>query len=327
MGGLRLGTGLPPLVVAEIGTNHGGRMDLAEAMVRAAAAAGAHVVKLQTYLPELLLAPGSPDFEAFARENIGPEGQERLFALAESLGLEAISTPFDLPSLEFLVASGRPALKIASCDLTNLPLLRAAGGSGLPVVLSTGAGQAVEVEAALGALDPEGCREIILLHCTVAYPAPDADANLRRMEALARRFGRPVGFSDHTEGVEIALAAAALGAVLIEKHFTTDRTLPGGDNAMSLLPGELAALVAGAARIFAALGEADPAPAGEVRSAIRRSPVALRDIPLGEPIGPGNTALLRPGTGLSPAEYEALIGRPAAKAIARGAQLRREWIT
>lgn len=329
IGGRRIGPANPPLLIAEIGNNHGGSRALAEAMVQAACEAGADAVKFQTYRTALFVSRRSSYYEEFERERLAEEDQAELFSLAESLGVMALSTPFDLPSLDFLVRSGRPALKIASGDITFLPLLRAAGTSGLPVILSTGASSFRDVERALTVLDPDGSREIVLLHCTAAYPAELAELNLRAMEGLGRQFGRLVGFSDHSEGIEAALAAAALGAVIVEKHFTVNRSLPGGDNGISLLPHELAALSHGLRAVHLALGSPVKAATSSEQSLkplIRRSPHAVFDIRSGAKLTSENMALLRPGDGLPPETYDEFLGATAIEDIKAGTLIQREQV-
>lgn len=325
IGGHLVGEGLPGFIIAEIGNNHNGNKALARQMVLAAADGGADAVKLQAYQTALFLSPASQFYGELDRERLSLEDQLELFRLAESKGCLAFATPFDVPTLERLCREQRPALKIASGDISNWPLLRAAGASGLPVLLSTGASSLAEVERAVSALGG-GREQCVLLHCTVQYPARDEDVNLRAMETLRAAFGLPVGLSDHTEGVAIALAALALGAVVVEKHFTTDRTLPGGDNEMSILPDELRVLTSSARRIHLALGSGDKQPSqaeAALQAHIRRSPTALCDIAAGETLGGHNLGLLRPGTGLPPETYDVLLGKRARRPVRAGEPL--DW--
>jgi sialic acid synthase SpsE len=312
------------LLIAEIGNNHGGDKTLAEQMVLAAVKAGADAVKFQTYRTDRFVSARSAYYREFEKERLGEKDQADLFTLAASWGLIALSTPFDLASLDFLIRTGRPALKIASGDITFYPLLEAAGESGLPVLLSTGACTAADVERALAVLDPHGSREVVLLHCTAAYPAKLEDANLRAMEDLRRRFGRPVGLSDHTEGMEAALAAAALGAVVIEKHFTIDRSLPGGDNGISILPEEMEAMARSLRCVHKAMGSAEKGLAPCERALqplIRRSPHALVDIRRADRLTTHNIALVRPGDGLPPEAFEQLLGATALVDIKKGSPI------
>lgn len=320
--------GYEPVVVAEIGNNHGGNELLAEEMIRAAAAAGAELVKFQSCSVDRFLSPRSDCYDEFAAETLTFEAQARLFSLATSLGLTAFSTPLDDAALDFLVRSGRKLLKIASGDLTNIPLLESAGRTGLPVLLSTGAGDLREIEKALLALDPDNRGQVVVMHCTVAYPARDKDARLSMLEKLAKTFGYPVGLSDHTKGIDISLGAVALGAVVLEKHFTTDRRLPGGDNEMSILPHELAALITGVRRIWTAMYGREEMTAEErnVRTAIRRSPAAMTDIAAGALLTRENLGILRPGVGLPPEKFESLLGRRVLQNVEQGAAIDPSWL-
>ena len=338
-------------IIAEAGVNHNGSLDLAKKLVKAAAAAGADAVKFQTFKAENLASTRAGKAEYQKRTTDGAESQVdmlRKLELNEAAHLELmdkcrkrniefLSTPFDLESLELLVRLGVNRLKVPSGEITNGPLLLACARSGLPLILSTGMADLDDVRAALGvlalgltggepgpgafeaALASEAgkkalAEKVILLHCTTEYPAPLEDVNLRAMATMAEAFGLPVGYSDHTEGVSVPTAAAALGACCVEKHFTLDRTLPGPDHKASLEPEDLARMVRSIRAVEKALGSAEKSPAPSERKNMpiaRKSLVAARPIAKGEPFTPENLTAKRPGTGVSPLRYWEYLGRVA----------------
>jgi N-acetylneuraminate synthase/N,N'-diacetyllegionaminate synthase len=327
--GRRIGDGEPPWIVAEAGVNHNGDPGLALRLVEAAAAAGADAVKFQTFSADALATPDAMQ-AAYQRHRAEAASQrEMLRALelpaaalraardrAAQLGVAFLSTPFDLTSVRFLAELGVPAFKVGSGDLTNLVLLRAVAAHGLPVLLSTGMATLEEVDAAVADLRSHGSPPLALLQCTSAYPAQPQDANLRAMLTLAERFEVPVGYSDHTLGTTVAIAAAALGAALVEKHLTLDRDLPGPDHAASLEPDEMAALVAGVRAAHAARGDGLKAPRpdeDDVRAVARRSLVAARELTAGSVITEADLDAMRPEGGISPLRLDAVIGRRAAR--------------
>lgn len=305
-------------VIAEAGVNHNGDLGLAREMIAAAAAAGADAVKFQAFTADSLTrrsAAAAP----YQQENAGVANQHDLLrglelslsAFAEladacrQAGVTFLCTPFLEDMAEPLVAMGMPWIKVASSELTNAPALRRFGALVRPVLLSTGMADESEVAAALDVLDAAGAPAVMLLHCASIYPAPPAAANLRALTTLARRFGRPIGYSDHTQGDEVAIAAVALGARMIEKHFTLDRRLPGPDHAASLEPAELAAMIRRLRNTAAALGDGIKRPTAEeteVARLVRRSWHAVRDLPAGTALRPGDATLKRPADGLAPAE-------------------------
>jgi N-acetylneuraminate synthase len=343
------------LFIAEAGVNHNGSLELALALVDAAADAGADVVKFQTFKAEQLVTAGArkadyqtantgeagSQLEMLRRLELAPAHHERLVAHCRARGIRFMSTAFDATSLAFLATLDMPAVKIPSGDITHAPLLLQAARLGKPLIVSTGMSTLADVEAALGviafalthsglpasraALEAARCsaagqallrERVTLLHCVTEYPAPADAVNLRAMDTLAQAFGLPVGYSDHTAGIEVALAAAARGATVIEKHFTLDRTLPGPDHAASLEPRELAQLVAGVHTVRRALGSAVKAPAGAElgnREVARRSIVAAGPIRRGTPFTLEMLAFKRPANGLSPLDCFGLLGRPAAR--------------
>lgn len=341
--GRLVGPGHACLVIAEAGVNHNGRLELALALVDAAAAAGAEAVKFQTFRAEEVASPLAPK-AAYQEETTGraesqlamlkalelaPEAYAAIAGRCRQRGLIFLSTPFDAASADLLAALGMPAFKLPSGELTNLPLLAHVGRKGRPVILSTGMADLDEVAVAVDALRAAGCAELALLHCVSNYPADPAQANLRAMAALAEAFGVPVGYSDHTLGLEVPLAAVALGACVIEKHFTLDRDLPGPDHRASATPDELAALVAGARKVQAALGHGRKEPAPEeagTRAVARRSLVAAQDIPAGAALTAAMIAIKRPGTGLPPAMLKKVLGRRAAAEIPAGTILSLEML-
>lgn len=343
------------LVIAEAGVNHNGSLNHALELVDAAAAAGADIVKFQTFNADKLATRGAPKAEYQMRETGPSQSQldmlralelsedmhQQLIAQCDKRGIEFLSTPFDSDSLRLLAGTlNLRRLKLGSGDLTNAPLLLLAAQTGKPLIISSGMATLAEVETALGVLafgytaskdaapsseafrsafDSEAGQlalrsRVTLLHCTTEYPAPVADVNLKVMDTLRSAFGLSVGYSDHTVGTVVSIAAVARGAAVLEKHLTLDRNLPGPDQKASIEPDELAGLVADIRRIEAALGDGvkrlAPSERGNRRVA-RKSLVALKPIALGELFGPHNISAKRPGGGLDPLEYWNLLGRPA----------------
>jgi len=330
-----IGGGAPCFVIAEAGVNHDGDSERARRLVEAAAAAGADAVKFQTFDAGRLATTAAPkaayqvattgdgesQLEMLRRLQLSNEAHRMLAEAARAAGLIFLSTPFDPPSADLLDSLDVPAFKLSSGELTNLPFLAYVAAKRRPLLVSTGMADLAEVEAAVDTIHETGARDLALLHCVSSYPAAPEDANLRAMDTLAARFQVPVGFSDHTLGLEVALAAVARGACVLEKHVTLDRTAPGPDHAASLEPAEFAALVRGVRRVEAALGHGRKEPAAaeaDVARVARRSLVASRDIPEGAALTAGAVTALRPGTGLSPALLPSLLGRRARHAIAAG---------
>ena len=323
------------IIIAEAGVNHNGNLELAQKMVRAAKKAGADYVKFQTAVPELVISEFAPKAE-YQKETTGAEESQLdmcraihlplsdyagLKALCDSEGIGFMSTPFDLVSIDCLAALDMDFWKIPSGEITNLPYLRKIGALGTRVIMSTGMSTIDEVEAAVEVLVAAGTprSNIWLLHCTTQYPAPYESVNLRAMDALASLGCAGVGYSDHTVGIEVAVAAVARGARIVEKHFTLDRNLPGPDHKASLEPQELAALVKAIRHTEAALGsgvkEVAEAEAANITVA-RKSIVAARDIAAGEIFTEENITVKRPGNGISPMLWDTVIGRPAPRAFA-----------
>lgn len=343
-----LGAGAKPLVIAEVGVNHNGDMARARAMVDAAMAAGADVVKFQAFRSAREIsrhAPlaeyqkggeGAPDqgdqggnqpgdqpcnqLDLCSALELSPEALTQLRDYCDRRGAPSLFAAFEWESLDFLVRDlGLATVKIPSGEVTNLPLLRQAGRAGVSVILSTGASDLDEVGLAVETLRQAGCRELMLFHCVSEYPAPPEQVNLRAMRAMAEAFGVPVGFSDHTEGVAAAIAAAALGAAAIEKHFTLDRSLPGPDHQASIEPHELAQLAQGARLAWLALGDGKkvPQPCERAnRPLIRKSLVAGRDLPAGTVLALADLEVKRPEAGIAPARLDEVLGRKLARALA-----------
>lgn len=327
------------LIIAEAGVNHNGDMDMARELIDAAAEAGADLVKFQTFTASTL-ASASARKASYQARNEGTSGDEddsqfamlkrlelpreehaKLIAHCAARGIGFFSTGFDLASLDFLNGLGFAQFKIPSGEITNLPYLRRVARFGKDIILSTGMASMGDIEAAIMAIEAAGLPRdrIIVLHCTTEYPAPFEEVNLRAMNTIGQAFGVRVGYSDHTQGIEVSLAAVALGAKMIEKHFTLDRTLPGPDHAASLEPDELSALVRGVRRIEMALGRSEKrrTASEEANVAVaRKSIVAARPILAGETLSDENLTAKRPGTGISPMRWDEVIGRVAPRHFA-----------
>lgn len=338
IGDRMVGAGHPCLIIAEAGVNHNGDVAMAMQLIESAARAGADAVKFQTFKSEETVSANAPK-AAYQVRNTGAEESQlemvrRLELPAEDFRRLAehcaehnilfLSTPFDFGSVELLEQIGVPALKIASGEITNFPLLRRMAKTGKPLILSTGMSTLDEVASAIDEIYNAGNRELVLLHCTSNYPASAASVNLRAMKTMAERFGVAVGFSDHTEGTAIAMAAVALGACVIEKHFTLDRNLPGPDHPASIEVDELAEMVREIRRVEQSLGDGVKKPAEEemdTAAVARRSLIAREDLPAGVEITEPMIAIRRPGTGLAPAMLPRLVGRRAKGFVAAGTLL------
>lgn len=342
-------------VIAEAGVNHNGSIEIARQLIDVAVSAGADAVKFQTFRSESVISrnarkaqyqvanTGSDEsqLDMVKRLELSLDAHRELISHAQARGILFLSTPFDLESLRVLnEVLNLPQLKIASGEITNLPLLLAAGRAGCPLIMSTGMATLGEIERALaaiafGAIDAsdacptsqamadvylsEHARAVLadrvsLLHCTTEYPAPFEDVNLRAMDTMRRAFGLPVGYSDHTRGIHVSLAAVALGATIIEKHFTLDRSMPGPDHVASLEPSELVALVGGIRDVELAMGsQLKLAAASEVKNIAiaRKSLVAAKDIRQGERFDTANLTTKRPGSGVSAMRYCDFLGKAA----------------
>ncbi|MEI6171948.1 MAG: N-acetylneuraminate synthase [bacterium] len=323
-------------VIAEAGVNHNGSVARALSMVDAAADAGADAVKFQTFTAERLVTQDAPkaayqvealdsgesQYQMLARLELSAEDHDVLRVRCDERGIEFMSAAFDVLSRRFLSGLGIRRVKVPSGELTNIPYLREVAVLGLPVLLSTGMATLDEVREALFVLEGAGLsrREITVLQCTTEYPTPSADVNLLAMITMRDEFGVRIGYSDHTSGIEIPVAAVALGAAVIEKHFTLDRTLPGPDHRASLEPGEFAEMVRAIRSVEAALGDGVKRPsAAESANAdvARKSIMAATDIASGELMTVENLTVKRPGTGLSPLKWDVIVGRTASRAYRR----------
>jgi N,N'-diacetyllegionaminate synthase len=341
LGDHQIGHGQPCFIAAEIGINHNGDLDLARAMIDAAARAGADGVKFQNYRTDDFITDRSLTYR-YEREGVSHEvsqydlfrrcelDRDALMLLADHCrhaGVVFFSTPTSAEGLADVQRAGAPLVKNGSDFLTHLPLIKAMAQSGLPTVLSTGMASEPEIADAVGAFRGTGGRDLVLLHCTSSYPTPDAEVNLRRIPALSDRFGCLAGFSDHTVGVSAATLSVALGAVFIEKHFTTDKQLPGPDQAFSSDEAELRALVASVRQAERQLGETalQPTPSEAAgRVAFRLSCVAAAPLTAGHTLTECDVVFRRPGDGLAPKHAGQLIGRTLVRAVARGDRLRLE---
>ena len=323
------------LIIAEAGVNHNGDLGLARRLIDAAAVAGADRVKFQTFSADRLATVSADKAPYQARTTGSDESQHAMLRRLElsramhvelighcrSRGIEFFSTGFDPASVDLLAELGASCFKVPSGEITNLPYLRHVGRYGKPVILSTGMSSLGEIEAALAVLEQSGTRrsQITVLHCTTEYPAPMAEVNLRAMLTIRDAFGVAVGYSDHTPGIEVAIAAVALGAAVIEKHFTLDRTLPGPDHKASLEPMELASMVRSIRNVEQALGSpikrATDSELGN-KPIARKSLVAARAIRAGEVFTEANLAVKRPGNGLSPMCWDQVLGRKACRDFA-----------
>jgi len=330
--GRKIGPGHPCFIIAEAGVNHNGDVALAKRLVDAAVTAQADAVKFQTFKAERIVTSSAPtvayqastthrqesQLELLRRLELSEEAHRAVWAYTRAREILCFSSPFDEGSADFLEALGVPAYKLASGELTNLPFLSHVARKGTPLLMSTGMSTLAEVDTALEAVYGAGNRQVVLLHCVSTYPANPRDANLRAIQTMAGAFGVPVGYSDHTLGIEVALAAVALGACVIEKHVTLDRRLPGPDHRASLEPEALTALVRGIRTVEAALGHGrkEPVPnEAEVACAARKSLVAAQQIPQGSRLTTELIAIKRPGTGLPPAVLDHLLGRTAIREI------------
>jgi N,N'-diacetyllegionaminate synthase len=323
------------LIISEAGVNHNGDIELAKCLIDAAADAGADLVKFQTFNADRLTTQNAPkaeyqmqttgvaqsQFLMLRQLELTAEMHETLIAYSRSRKIRFFSTGFDIHSLNYLASLGAERFKIPSGEITNLPYLRHVGGFGKPVFLSTGMATLGEIEVALEVLETAGTQrtQITILHCNTEYPTPMQDVNLRAMCSIRDAFGVAVGYSDHTAGIEVPIAAVALGATVIEKHLTLDKNLPGPDQKASLEPDEFAAMVRAIRNIEQAMGDGikRPSPSETKNKPIaRKSLVAAKPILAGERFTAENVTIKRPGTGISPMRWDEVIGRVAARDIA-----------
>lgn len=316
------------LIIAEAGVNHNGSLEIAKQMALCAKEAGANIVKYQTAVPELVISrfaqkaeyqkaqtdETETQLEMVKRIHFGFDAHRELKEYCDEIGIEYLSAPFDLESIDFLASLNMRYFKIPSGEITNLPYLERIAKLNKPVLLSTGMSNLMEIEAAMLILRGNGCPEITILHCNTEYPTPYDDANLLAMDDLRRRFCVNVGYSDHTLGIEADIAAVALGACVIEKHFTLDKNMDGPDHKASLDPSELRQMVISIHNIEKALGEGHKIVTkseAKNKAIARKSIVARHEINAGEIFSEANLTVKRPGDGISPMRWHEVIGKVA----------------
>lgn len=336
-----IGPGNSCFIIAEAGVNHNGDLALAFKLIDAALQAGANAVKFQTFTTETLVTTDAPkaayqfkntasqetQYQMLKKLELSHDDHFKLKSYCDKKRILFLSTPFDEKNTDFLVKLGVQALKVSSGDLTNLPLLTHMANKNIPMIISTGMANMDEVKLAVHTIKQTGNEKLILLHCVSNYPADPVEMNLRALQTMQKTFDLPIGLSDHTLGIEISLAAIALGACLIEKHLTLDHHLPGPDHQASLEPKMFASMVEGIRNIEKALGHGrkEPTPNELITAtAARRSLVASCDIPEGTKITEKMIAIKRPGNGLSPALRPSLIGRIIRTPVSTGSLFKKE---
>lgn len=338
--GRRIGRSHPPYVIAELSANHNGRLETALRIVEEAKRAGADAIKLQTYTPDTItldsedesfrihggLWDGRTLYDLYREAHMPWDWHATLFEHARRVGITIFSSPFDTTAVDLLESLGAPAYKIASFEAVDLPLIRYVAATGKPMIISTGMADVDEITDAVTAARVGGCRELAILHCVSGYPAPPADYNLNTIPDMSGRFDCVTGLSDHTLDNSTAIAGVALGAAIIEKHFTLDRSGGGPDDSFSLEPPELAALCYGARTAWEALGRVDygrkSSEIGNVK--FRRSLYFVKDLAAGELITADAVRSVRPGFGLPPKMLDQVVGRRTAYSVARHSPVRQE---
>lgn len=324
IGRFLIGGGHRCFIIAEAGVNHNGSLILAKRLVDAAKRAGVDAVKFQTFKTEKLVVCDAPQFKWLRKLELSKRDFEILRKYCQKKKILFLSSPFDEQSADFLETLGVPAFKIGSGEITNFPLLKHVAKKRKPIILSTGMSSLREVSDAVNVIKKAGCQNFFLLHCVSNYPADPKDVNLNAMETMRREFQVSVGISDHTLGITVSLAAAALGACIIEKHLTLDQKMRGPDHAASLTPEEFADLVKGIRTVESALGDGRKAPARSERNtalAARRSLVARDKIGAGQVVTRDHVEFRRPGTGLQPGMLKNILGRTARVDIPAGTLL------
>ncbi|MGD0516141.1 MAG: N-acetylneuraminate synthase [Thermoguttaceae bacterium] len=344
IGGKKVGLDQPCFIIAEAGVNHNGDLDMALQLVEAARAVGADAVKFQTFRAEKLASAlavkasyqvettgaAESQLQMLKRLELSPQSHSDLIAHCRGQGIIFLSSPFDEESADFLETLQVPAFKIPSGEIVNIPFLSQVARKGKPIILSTGMATLGEVETAVNTIREAGNPGLVLLHCVSNYPAAPADVNLRAMQTMAKAFQVPVGYSDHVLGNEVAFAAVAMGACVVEKHFTLDRNLPGPDHRASLEPDELTALVQGIRTVEKALGDGCKRPAAseaDTAAAARKSLVAAKDILAGTVLSLDMIAVKRPGTGLPPSMSDFVLGRKLRRNVAKNSLLTLDDLT
>ncbi|KGE18055.1 pseudaminic acid synthase [Paenibacillus wynnii] len=338
IGNKRIGKGNPPFIIAEMSGNHNKSLDRALDIVKAAAKAGAHAFKIQTYTPETMtlniqtgdfriesngLWKGKSLFELYKEAYTPWEWHQTIFDCCRELGMIPFSTPFDETSLEFLETLDVPCYKIASFENNDIPLLRKVASKGKPMIISTGMASLGEIENVVKTITEAGCYDFILLKCTSSYPASPGNSNLNTIPYLRDIFDCQVGLSDHTLGIGAAVASVALGSTVIEKHFTLNRDEGGVDSAFSLEPEEFASLVKETDAAWKSLGGVSIGPTKEEKNSLqfRRSIYISKDIKAGEEMTMENLRIIRPGFGLDPKYYDLLLGKQIKKDLKMGTPL------
>ena len=334
----KIGPGFPVYIVAELSANHRQKRDEAIELIRVAKEVGADAVKLQTYTPDTMtiqcdkpefrigggtLWDGKTLYDLYSEAYMPWEWQPKLKKLADDLGIDLLSTPYDKTAVDFLEEMGVPAYKVASFEIVDIPLIEYIASKGKPIILSTGMATLEEIDEAVRAARKAGASQIALLKCTSVYPAPPEEMNLRTIPDLAKKFRVPVGLSDHTMGISVPVAAVALGACIVEKHFTLSRSIPSPDSAFSLEPQEFKAMVEAIRTAEKALGEVNYAiTEQEAKTRVfRRSLFIIKDVKAGEVFTEENVRSIRPGYGLHPRHLKDIVGGRAVQDIKRGTPL------
>ena len=344
IGKIRIGPGHKPLIIAEMSGNHNKSLDRALDIVDAAAKAGVHMIKLQTYTADTMtldldhdeffisdpnsLWAGSSLYDLYKVAYTPWEWHEAIFQRAKDLGLMCISTPFDETAVDFLEDLNVPAYKIAAFENNHIPLLKKVAATGKPLIVSTGMASLAELDTLVQTVRSAGCENLVLLKCTSSYPASPVNSNLATIPHMREMFKCHIGLSDHTGGLGVSVAAVVKGAVVIEKHFTLDRADGGVDSAFSLEPSEMGQLVVETERAFDALGEVSYGPTVEEEKSLifRRSIYICKDVSENDVLTEDNIKIIRPGLGLAPKYYESLLGRRVNKSLSRGDALSWEYI-
>ena len=336
--GRRVGNQYPVYIVAELSANHNQNFEQAVALIHAAKEAGADAVKLQTYTPDTLTIPSDKEYfrigggtlwdgrtlyDLYGEAYMPWEWQPKLKEIADEIGIDLFSTAFDPTAVDFLEEMGVPLHKVASFEIVDIPLIEKMARTGKPLIISTGMATLGEIEEAVRAARRAGATQIALLKCTSAYPAPPEEMNLRTIPHLAEAFGVPVGLSDHTLGIAVPVTAVALGACIVEKHFTLSRQIPGPDSAFSLEPAEFRAMVEAIRIAERALGQVHYEVTERERASqvFRRSLFVVQDVKAGEVLTEENVRSIRPGHGLPPKYLPDVLGRRAVRDVERGTPL------
>ena len=339
-----VGAGSPPLVIAEMSGNHNQSLERALEIVDAAAQSGAHALKIQTYTAETMtidirereffisdeksLWKGESLFDLYKKAYTPWEWHEAIFDRAKKHKMLAFSTPFDRTAVDFLENLNVPCYKIASFENTDLPLIRYVAATGKPMIISTGMATFAELDETVDAARSAGCNDLVLLKCTSTYPSTPDDSNILTIPEMRSRYGCEIGISDHTMGIGVSVAAVALGATVIEKHFTLQRSDGGVDSAFSMEPQEMAQLVIETERAWQSMGKVQHGPTEKEKASLvfRRSLYVVADVKAGEKLTSVNVRAIRPGNGIAPKFYDEVIGKTAKRDIARGTPLSHDLI-